>query len=104
MRPYLELVGRASNVCLVGQICRMYSIYVSLRYFNQGVYGCAFYQEFIIKSILNLSAAFWHLILLYCLYLVAPTGVGPNTGSFLPLLEAQLEAGTHPVTVGFSTV
>ena len=45
------------------------------------VSGCAFYQEFIIKSFLNLSAAFWHLVLLYCLYLVVLTGAGPNIGS-----------------------
>ena len=62
------------------------------------VYSCAFYQEFIIKSFLSLSAAFWHLVLFDCLYLVAPTGVGPSTDSFPPLLEVQLEAGTHPVS------
>ena len=105
MRPYLELVGGASNVCLAGQICRMHSVYVSLRYFNQGVSTAVHStKNIIIKSFLNLSAAFWHLILLYYLYLVAATGAGPNTGSFPPLLEVQLEVGTHPVTVGFSTV
>ena len=47
---------------------------------------------------------FWHLSFLHSKYLLAPSGAGLTPTPLPPILEVQLEAETHPVTVGFSTV
>ena len=47
---------------------------------------------------------FWCLSFFNIRYLVAPSGAGLILPLFPPVQQVQLEAGTHPVTVGFSTV
>ena len=48
---------------------------------------------------------FWHLSFFNNdKHLVAPSGRGLSLFLFPPVQQEQLEAGTHPVTVGFSTV
>ena len=47
---------------------------------------------------------FWRLSFLHSKYLLALSGQGLASTLLPPILEVQLEAETHPVTVGFSTV
>ena len=60
---------------------------------------------FNLKLLRGKRVTFWRPSFFNIGYSVALTGVrGLSSSLFPPVQQVQLEAGTHPVTVGFSTV